>query len=325
MAKNTGKELEKMVGRIYELLTFDNRHVSVEVDVFIDSPDGPRQFDVVVRSLVNGIEVLTVIEVRDWKNRLSISHVDGFVSKMEDVGAQKAILVSRYGFQKSAIRKAKRKGIDICTAHHLENLKDFRGQAPVVVHNLKFGHIRIRCGIQEEVSKSGKVDFMKVMADGVPVLDTFRSGIANGKILPNIRGKLKKSELEKMNGIEVGGEILNLDDLDGPNNKWSPTGELKLTYFDQRSGKLFEVSHFEINYSMLYQYYFGYLTDLPGSFALDNISVSVGTIFFDPEMISDFENRFIEFEALDEIPVKEAVNMHFLEHVNYELIHGAMK
>ena len=145
MKNNTGKDFEKLVGQIYDLLSQNEANTKVEIDVEIESPDGPRQFDVVITSTIATIEIVTVIEVRDWNKNLSVTHVDGLHSKMRDVNANKAILVARKGFSSGAIRKAKRLNIDLCTAHDLKNIKDFVPKAPVVVHYLKFEFTSIRC------------------------------------------------------------------------------------------------------------------------------------------------------------------------------------
>ena len=136
--KNTGKSFENLTHRVFELLSMDDAYAKVEQDVFIDSPDGPRQFDVVIRSKVGSLNLLTVIECRDFAKNLNVTHIDGLHSKQCDVNANKAVLVARKGFSKTAKQKAERVGITLCTAHDLERgLKNIGVKFPVTVMDVQ--------------------------------------------------------------------------------------------------------------------------------------------------------------------------------------------
>jgi hypothetical protein len=115
--KNTGKEFETLSHKVFTLLSSREDYTKVELDVQLDSPDGKRQFDVIIRSKVGSLDILTVIECRDYNKNLSVVHVDGLHSKMVDVNADKAVLVAKKGFSKTAKQKAKRLGITLCTIH----------------------------------------------------------------------------------------------------------------------------------------------------------------------------------------------------------------
>lgn len=115
MAK-AGDKFEEQVKWLYDLLSAQEGYTSVEgPKVKIPSPDGEREFDVVLKVKACGIEFLTVIECRDYKSRLDVTHIDGFQSKIEDVNASKGIIISRNGFTGTAIKKAKRFGVKIYT------------------------------------------------------------------------------------------------------------------------------------------------------------------------------------------------------------------
>jgi len=47
--RNDGKPFEKLTKRVFEILTQDDGHAQVELDVKLDGADGPRQIDVLVR------------------------------------------------------------------------------------------------------------------------------------------------------------------------------------------------------------------------------------------------------------------------------------
>lgn len=74
-----------------------------------------RQFDVTLRFRVAAADYLTVVEARDHATAIPVSHVEAFVLKARDAGANKAIMVARHGFQSGAQDVAARHGIDLFT------------------------------------------------------------------------------------------------------------------------------------------------------------------------------------------------------------------
>lgn len=103
-----------MVLQVYKILCNDNTFSDVQHDVKLPGPDGERQIDVLVTHEHANSKYLTVIECRDFKGKLTVTHVDAFSSKLKDVRASKGIMVSRNGFSKTAIQKAQRLGIELC-------------------------------------------------------------------------------------------------------------------------------------------------------------------------------------------------------------------
>lgn len=117
MKKNTGEDFEKLTESLFEQLKVLGNKYTIEHNVFLDSPDGKRQFDVLLKHSVAGFDFTTAIECKDYKSRVSIKEIDNFESKLKDVNVQKGILVSRKGFSSKAISKARRTNISLCTAH----------------------------------------------------------------------------------------------------------------------------------------------------------------------------------------------------------------
>lgn len=70
-----------------------------------------RQFDVTVRHASGFHEYLTVVECRNKKAKVPVGEVDAFVTKSQDVLANKAVMVSTSGYQSGGIEVAKRHGI----------------------------------------------------------------------------------------------------------------------------------------------------------------------------------------------------------------------
>jgi hypothetical protein len=114
--KKTGKEFEQMIHRIYqELLPY----ADVRWNDFIMGKNSKieRQIDISVRHDLAGHEILMVIQAKDLKRSADVIVVDAFKGVIEDVGAQKGILICNTGFTKSAKESAKSAKIDVCSAH----------------------------------------------------------------------------------------------------------------------------------------------------------------------------------------------------------------
>jgi restriction system protein len=79
--------------------------------------------DVVVRNTRAGIQQLWVIECKHWRRSVTKLHVAALATIVQDVGADRGILLSETGFQAGAIRLAK------CSNITLTNLADLRANA----------------------------------------------------------------------------------------------------------------------------------------------------------------------------------------------------
>lgn len=136
-----GKKFESLAIQVFERLSQEERYTSVEgPGVVVRSKHGNREFDLVLRSEAAGLKLMTVVECRDYQKTLDITHVDGLHSKMLDVNANKAVLVSRHGFSKAAYSKADEIGISLFVIHDSEKVSRDIVKAglriPVVVHLL---------------------------------------------------------------------------------------------------------------------------------------------------------------------------------------------
>lgn len=132
---NSGEDFESLVAYTYAILSENEEYTRIEGPrVFIESPDGRREFDLVIHSRAAGMPIFTVLECRDLSRPLDIRHIDGFKSKIDDVNANKGVIISRRGFSKAALKKAKRLGISTFTfdsAFTNPNLLERCGYLPV--------------------------------------------------------------------------------------------------------------------------------------------------------------------------------------------------
>ena len=74
-----------------------------------------RQFDVTLRFKVGLHDYLTVIECKDYKEKIPVEKIDAFVTKARDVNVSKAIFVSSKGYQSGCFTVAARHGIRLLT------------------------------------------------------------------------------------------------------------------------------------------------------------------------------------------------------------------
>ena len=68
---------------------------------------GGREIDVLLTGSLAGQVVHFPIECKDYKTSVPIAAVEAFRTKLEDVGADKGIMVSSRGFQQGAIETAR--------------------------------------------------------------------------------------------------------------------------------------------------------------------------------------------------------------------------
>lgn len=109
------KNFEKLVAAINRV---EINGAIVNWNEIIDS----RQFDVTVRFNAGLYKYLTVIECKDSKRKVEVKELEAFITKSNRVKANKAILVSRNGFQKACFSEAKIEGIDLYTLQEINLL-----------------------------------------------------------------------------------------------------------------------------------------------------------------------------------------------------------
>ena len=106
---NPGVEFEKLVSNIQQL--FDPTASVLHDQILTDRLNQKRQFDVVIRGSFSGYPILGVIECKDLNRKVGTPEIDSFHTKSTDVNSNFKVIVSRKGFSKTAILKAKHYGI----------------------------------------------------------------------------------------------------------------------------------------------------------------------------------------------------------------------
>lgn len=121
---NDGTYLEKLVQLIEQSI---NPEAKVEHDVqmpILTSQKGATtQCDVVITTGSPPRETITIVEVQDRENKPAANDFRGWQQKLEDVGAQHLICISREGFTESEIERASQSGnrIRLVTLRELDS------------------------------------------------------------------------------------------------------------------------------------------------------------------------------------------------------------
>ncbi len=102
------KEFERLVAAIHHA---EAQGASVTWD---DNING-RQFDVTLRFKAGLYDYLTVIECKNYKDKVPVTKIDAFITKARDVNASNAVFVSSSGYQSGCFEVAARHGVKLLT------------------------------------------------------------------------------------------------------------------------------------------------------------------------------------------------------------------
>ena len=266
-------------------LTRDDRFTSVEKNVFLEGVDGPRQIDILLRSTVANLKLLTVVECRDYGKRLDITQLDAFHSKLLDVNASKGVLVSRKGFSKKATAKAKRLGIALSVATEANELLDGIGiQIPLRVSIVQsaLSHVTMSILAERDITLSEDAIFN---VNGISLPDAFRREMLDNTIAtPSISSTVRWSP-KNINGPC---EILDVD------------------------GASVAVEGLDLSVEFTVRNYYGHVSQLPDLPAFHDLDNGLATILLPAEKLPDI-SRLTEFRSLDSMPSHRCANVVALQ------------
>lgn len=145
-----GKDLEKLVQLINMSIEPDS---AVEHNVFLPVIGSPskrtRQCDIVITSGPKHRQTITLIEVQDRTSKVDINTFNGWLDKLNEVGAQHLVCVSRLEFAESIKEKALLSGnkVKLITMREID-----KNGVPLGLFKLKFKYFDFK------ILKSGKID-----------------------------------------------------------------------------------------------------------------------------------------------------------------------
>lgn len=159
-----GIAFEKVVAEIQAQI--DPTATVTHNEIILDRLGQSRQFDVVVRGVFAGQQMLGVIECKDLGRKVGTPEVDGFVTKAQDINANFKILMSRRGFSKPALAKCSHYGIQ---ALSLKSFIGTRWEADIT----RWGRITVRLHFSNEPSTPVHFNVEDLSIRGKKVLDWF--------------------------------------------------------------------------------------------------------------------------------------------------------
>jgi len=263
-----------MVLAVYESLCSDERFTSVEHNVSLLSPDGARQIDVLVKHRHAGIEYKTAIECRDYNGKIDVTHVDGFGSKLADVGANKGILVSRKGFTKTAIQKARRLGIGLCqidTANSL--LPSMAVEMPIVV----------------------------AIIEPIVEIDTVVRPSRTAHVHPNASSIINDTRIRDLvvADIQSGRIAVPSEEV---HTQWFPENFPPPYWIRDLSNDRVNVDHFTVNLTLRPLYFAGTSAELPDLLVHKQIGEEQSTVLIPSSYRVTITNTFARYKSMREIP-----------------------
>lgn len=94
--------------------------LSAQTDQKIDGARSTHKVDVAVRGYRAGVEFLWIVECKYWNRRVSKSAVATLSSIVQDVGADRGLILSRRGFQPGATALAQKSNITLTSLSELQ-------------------------------------------------------------------------------------------------------------------------------------------------------------------------------------------------------------
>lgn len=271
-----GKDFERIVGRIFAILA-ERDDVTVRVDDQVPGADGTRQIDVSIRSRLGPLELLTVVECKDYNKVVDVTKIDAFQSVIADVGASKGVMVSRKGFSRTARQKAERVGIDLFRADNVSAIDRAVSEVPVHVRELSVDIAEIHLQVSNPLA-AGEVTVEP---------DQMRQHLSQA-IRSDLMGD--PDALERVQGpftIELGS-----DDLVFP-------GQL---------GPSMQLENGSLSFTLQARHYFGHLQDSEEALFLENVtSQRVDLLINADELALNYQSLFSEISGERDLPTQPLI------------------
>lgn len=273
-----GQDFEDLTAEIFDSLRNNPQYESVEKNVKVRGLDCDRQIDVLLRGKIGPFDNITIIECKDYNKLVNITTVDALDSVRRDVNADKAVLVSRKGFTKKAIQKAKRLGIRLCTAHSAANEK------------WKFD-LEIPFGITEFSVEAIQPNFFS-RTPIYNVSELLFSSVCDIPMNQIVAELWSQVELQYEEGCA----------------EYSLAIEIENPWIRKRNGDKLNVLLQDITVTVKKRYYFGLFNDLESSKLLKYIEDGTGSVIFDLTELANYREKTICRDERDSISYQNGVH-----------------
>ena len=92
-----------------------------DVEEVLEGARGKHEIDVVARNTLGGLTVTWIIECKHWKSAVPKAHVLTLAQIAQDVGADRAVLLSEKGFQAGAISVSRKSNVLLTSLEELRS------------------------------------------------------------------------------------------------------------------------------------------------------------------------------------------------------------
>lgn len=272
----SGTKFEKLTEKIFSQLVENPEYEKVEHNVMLEGKDDQRQIDILITSKIAGMTIKTIIECKDYNGKVGIGVVDALNSVMQDVNANKGVLVSSNGFSSLAIKKAKRLGISLFTAHETLSEKwKLDIEIPILVTEIS--------------SFNAYPEFELYLTEGTQIHKDAMFNINDVNVVSALTQDLKTFPQKVLSNYK------------NPKNGYCPSSIKTPFYIRDISGNKITIKNFRINFEIKKEYYFGYLNDQSDVVALRDVIDSDLKVVFKPDFIFDYKNKLRKINK-NEIP-----------------------
>jgi hypothetical protein len=250
----------------------------VSRNVKLAGPDGDRQIDVLLEGTIGTIEIRTIIECKDYSGKVNVQKIDELHSKMQDVKAHKAVLVSAKGFSKTAIQKAHRLGIEVCTmSEALSEAWHPQIDLPISIEEVEPS---FKFGFQAYLEADMKIDLENLTINEINLAETFyrKWNETEFSLLP-----LKSDQIAAFIGLAQPFAIKDVE------------------------GKVIPIKNLEMELNFKRRLFFGNLSTLPNTLIMEKIIKNDRTVLVDAGHLLRYREFFAEYDESQSLPNEQAI------------------
>ncbi len=183
------KRFEKLIHEIHTQWAPEGATIKLDDEIIGCQSKVPRQIDISIRVKVSHYDVLIVVECKDQARPIDVGELGSFVSLLEDVKANKGVMISTSGYTPAAIEMARARGIDTRTYVDTEGV-DWRTEVAIPV-------LLVRVKLDWAASFSGVPGYRWAVPTNIPfpLIETFaEDGTPLGPIIVLLGKKWNNDE-----------------------------------------------------------------------------------------------------------------------------------
>jgi hypothetical protein len=104
---------------------FPNATIRKDVKILGRKSEVERQIDILIEEQIVGHSVQIAIECKNWQSKLDVQDVESYITKLDDVGISKGVIISKEGYSETCYTRATKEiGLQLQVLD-FENLPEF--------------------------------------------------------------------------------------------------------------------------------------------------------------------------------------------------------